>query len=154
MPMELEEVKDFMGLALAAHAEESRESMRAHGEALAIGLSQIVSNKVVMDETLLTIQGMREESIKRTAILTTKVENIASTVSEISGDVKTLGRENSAQDTRIHLLEHPDESANKKSISIPKYTAPILATVLLLFVIGMFNMVGVRVVEDAATLIP
>lgn len=151
MTIELEEVKTFMRDTLAAHSEESRKSMSDMSTAISNAVVQVNKNENQMENMQSTLQVMREESLVRTAMLTTNLDNITSTVRETNVDVKALNIESAVQNNRIKVLEDSTDIVSKTGLG--QYSTSILVTVLLVFVIGMFAVGNIDVIEDTKNLI-
>lgn len=152
--MELEEVKQFMKSTLESHSEESRQSIADMSTVLDGAVARAGQSEKHLDNLQSTLQNMREESIARTTMLTTNLENITSTVRETNTDVKSLTIETAVQGNRIKALERKTRYTPSIKSFLNQYSTSILGTALLVFVIGMFAIADIDVVPAATELIP
>ena len=154
MTIELEEVKQFMKDTLDSHSEESRQSIADMSTVLDGAVARASKNEKHMENLQTTLQTMREEGIARTTMLTTNLENITSTVRETNIDVKSLTIETAIQGAQIKTLERKNRTIPPIKSILTQYSSSILGTALLVFVIGMFAVGNIDVVESATKLIP
>ena len=160
--MDLEDIKSFMEETLNAHAAESRESLSEHGRLINGAIQDAKDNRQALNDTLQLMQTMREESIERTATLTSDINHMSSLVTEVRNDVKELSTKATQHNVRLGIVEEAlsyssdsttTNNVDPKSWMSTKITPTILSFTLLCFVIGMFGIAGLNVVAMATELV-
>ena len=153
MQLELEEIKQFMQSALEAHSDESRQSMLKMSTVIEAAVERANSSEKNVEDMQNTLQTMREEGIARTVMITTNLDNITATVRETNTDVKTLTIETAIQGARIKALEGKSGvTPNAIKSAFGQYSTSIISTVLLIFVVGMFSVGKIDVVDSVTKL--